>query len=83
MLFHSTLPSDKFEKEKAIVLEELAKDRNDPAYVAAAGFRAFAFRGTPLARPVLGSEASISALTRDDVYAYYRSRYVPANMTSS
>ena len=81
MLFHSTLPPDKFEKEKGIVLEELAKDRNDPQYVASTAFRAFAYAGTPLARPVLGSEESIRSMKREDVLAYYRSRYVPANMT--
>ncbi len=80
MLFHSTLPQDKFDKEKGIILEELAKDRNDPEYLAEEGFRAFAYGGTPLARPVLGSEASIQAMKRDDVLAYYRSRYVPSNM---
>ena len=80
MLFHSTLPADKFEKEKGIVLEELAKDENDPGYLAGAAFRSFAYAGTPLARPVLGSKESIGGLTRDRVYAYYKSRYVPANM---
>ncbi len=80
MLFHSILPQEKFDKEKGIVLEELAKDRNDPRSLAQEDFRAFAYAGTPLARPVLGSVASISALRRDDVYAYYKSRYVPSNM---
>ncbi len=80
MLFHSTLPSDKFEKEKGIVLEELAKDRNEPATIAAEEFRAFAYKGTPLARPVLGSGESIAGFRREDVLAYYESRYVPANM---
>lgn len=81
MLFHSTLPPDKFEKEKGIVLEELAKDENDPSYVAGEAFRSFAYAGTPLARAVLGTEASIRGLERDRVYAYYRGRYVPENMT--
>lgn len=80
MLFHSTLPPDKFEKEKGVVLEELARDRNDPAYLASEAFRAFAYAGTPLARPVLGTEASIRGLKRDDVLAYYRARYVPRDM---
>ena len=80
MLFHSTLPPDKFEKEKGIVLEELAKDRNDPAFIAGEGFRAFAYARTPLGRPVLGSAESIAAFRREDVLGYYKTRYVPANM---
>jgi predicted Zn-dependent peptidase len=81
MLFRSTLPEDKFEKERGIVLEELARDKGDPAYLATTAFRAFAYDGTPMARSVLGTEESIAALQRDDVLAYYKSRYVPENMT--
>jgi len=81
MLFHSILPPDKFEKEKGIVLEEIAKDRANPSYVAGSAHRAFAYASTPIARPVLGSEESIEGLKRDDVLAYYRARYVPGNMT--
>jgi len=81
MLFHSTLPPDKFDKEKGIVLEELARDRNDARYLAGAAFRSFAYEGTPLGRPVLGSASSIEGLERADVLAYYKSRYVPGNMT--
>lgn len=81
MLFHSVLPPDKFEKEKGIVLEEIAKDRANPSYVAGSAHRAFAYANTPIARPVLGSEESIEGLKRDDVLAFYHSRYVPGNMT--
>jgi zinc protease len=81
MLFRSTIPAENFEKERKIVLEELAQDRNDPDYDVDAAFRAFAFAGTPIARPVLGTEASLQAIGRSDVVAYYRARYVPANMT--
>jgi predicted Zn-dependent peptidase len=81
MLFRSTVPDENFEKERKIVLEELARDRVDPSYDVEAAFRAFAYAGTPIARPVLGTEASVGAITRSQVLAYYKKRYVPANMT--
>jgi predicted Zn-dependent peptidase len=81
MLFRSTIPDENFEKERKIVLEELARDRVDPSYDVEAAFRAFAYAGTPIARPVLGTEASLGAITRSQVLAYYKKRYVPANMT--
>lgn len=81
MLFRSTIPEDKYEKEKGIVLEELARDRNDPGYIARLGFREFAFARTPAARSVLGTETSIGQMRRDDVVAYYEKYYVPGNMT--
>jgi predicted Zn-dependent peptidase len=81
MLFRSTIPAENFEKERKIVLEELARDRSDPSYDLEAAFRAMAYGGTPIARPVLGTEASLAGITRPQVLAYYKARYVPANMT--
>ena len=81
MLFASTIPAENFEKERKIVLEELARDRTDPDYEIEARFRSFAFGGTPLERPVLGTEASLASVSRDTVVDYYRQRYVPANTT--
>jgi len=81
MVFRSTIPAENFEKERKIVLEELARDRSDPGYDLESAFRAQAFAGTPIARPVLGTEASLGAITRDDVVAYYKARYVASNMT--
>jgi zinc protease len=81
MLFRSTIPEESFEKERKIVLEELARDRSDPSYDPEAAFRAMAYAGTPIARPVLGTEASLGDITRDQVVSYYKARYVPSNMT--
>ena len=80
MLFHSTIPEENFEKERKIVLEELARDRSDPSHDLEERFRATAFAGTPIARPVLGTEVSLGALSRPQVVRYYKARYVPANM---
>ena len=80
MLFRSTIPEENFEKERKIVLEELARDRSDPSYDLEAAFRLTAFSGTPIARPVLGTEDSLGAITREQVLRYYKARYVPANM---
>lgn len=81
MLFRSTLPAENFEKERKIVLEEMARDRSDPDYDREVAFRAAALAETPLARPVLGTEASLGGITREAVLAYYRERYVASNMT--
>ena len=81
MLLNSILPDEKFEKEKGIVLEELAQDKGRPGYMVTRAFREFAYAGTRAEKSVLGTEESISGLQRDDVYEYYKSRYVPNNMT--
>ncbi len=81
MLFHSTIPQAKFDKERGIMLEELAKDRNNPAYLADLQFTAFAWADTPLAHPVLGTTKSLESIERDVVYNYYKQYYTPGNMT--
>src|SRR4030095_5706186 len=61
--------------------DEFARDLVDPSYAVEAAFRAFAYAGTPIARPVLGTETSLGAITRTQVLAYSKKRYVTANMT--
>ncbi len=80
MLFHSTFPEDKFEKEKGIIIEEIGKDRGNPDYLAQLFLRERVFQKTPYSRPVLGTVKTISAMKREDVISYYKEHYVPNNM---
>lgn len=79
MVFRSTLPVGKFEKERGIVIEEIARseargpDRDRP-------FREALFGGSPLSRAVLGTTESIARLHRNDVLDFYHRNYVPNNM---
>ena len=81
MLFNSTLPPEKFEKERGIVIEEIGKNADHPTHQVHNHFIRTLFSGTPYERPVLGTVSTISHLKRDDVQAYYRTWYVPNNMT--
>jgi len=81
MLLHSTLPEEKFEKERGIVLEELSKDRDDPDYVRDGALDELRYGpGNPFASPILGTEETIAALPRPTVVEYYKRQYVPSNM---
>jgi zinc protease len=83
MLFHSTLPADKFEKERGIVVGEIvqARDRDDDP--AGGIIREAAFAGSSLALPTLGTLSTIEHLSRDDVDAFYHNHYVPNNMITT
>jgi predicted Zn-dependent peptidase len=83
MLFHATLPEDKFEKEKGIVLEEIGQTLSRPAAQAKRELAAVLYPGHALALPTLGTYATIEALSRDEVLKYYRGTYVPNNMILS
>jgi zinc protease len=80
MLFHSVLPADKFEKEKGIILEEIAKDLDDPKTAAENNVHAILFQNHALSLPVAGTYTTIESLSRDDVYAFYKNAYRPNNM---
>jgi predicted Zn-dependent peptidase len=81
MLFNSTLPPEKFEKERGIVIEEIGKGADRPTHQVHNHFIRTFYSGTPYERPVLGTVSTISHLKRDDVQAYYHAWYVPNNMT--
>ncbi|MCX6640863.1 MAG: pitrilysin family protein [bacterium] len=82
MLFNSTLPPDKFEKEKKIVIEEIGKDEDSENYRVESFFEQVIFRGTPYQYPILGSRQSIGRLSRQQVLDYYHTYYVPNNMVT-
>ena len=81
MLFNSTLPPGKFEKERGIVIEEIGKSADRPSTQVRNHFLRTLYASTPYERPVLGTVSTITHLKRDDVLEYYRSWYVPNNMT--
>ena len=81
MLFNSTLPEEKFEKERGIVIEEIGRSADRPTYQVQNHFLRMFFAGTPYERPVLGTVSTISHLQREQVLEYYRTWYVPNNMT--
>jgi len=76
MLFHSTLPEEKFEKERGIVLEEIAKNEARRGNGDAEVFEAQVL----LAHRATGTPESIAGLKRERVLDYYERRYRPGNV---
>ena len=83
MLFHSVLPVEKFEKEKGIVLEEIARSLENEASQMERNIKSVLYPGHALSLPTLGTYATIESMNRDDVYEYYKNNYVPNNMIMS
>jgi zinc protease len=80
MLFNSTFPAENFEKEKGIVVEEIAQNQARPDYLSQLYFLRTVFEGTAYALPVLGTPLSIQHLTREAVVDFYHRYYIPNNM---
>lgn len=80
MLFNSTLPFDKFEKEKGIVLEEISKSLANPQEQYERNTASILYNGHALSLPTLGTYSTIQSMKRDDVFSFYKNNYVPNNM---
>ncbi|MDP1677785.1 MAG: insulinase family protein [Bacteroidota bacterium] len=83
MLFNSTLPTDKFEKEKGIVLEEISKSLADPQEQFERNTLSILYQGHALSLPTLGTYSTIQSMLRDNVNLFYKNNYVPNNMILS
>jgi predicted Zn-dependent peptidase len=80
MLFNSTFPEEKFEKEKGIVVEEIRKDFENNNFQKEMELRQAFYRNPPYSMPVIGTIETIEKMTRDQVVDYYDTYYSPNNM---
>ena len=77
---HSTFPADELERERRVILHELAEDEEDALSIASRLFDRLAFGAHPLARPVIGNRRNIERFTRDDLLGYVQRQYSGANV---
>jgi len=68
------------ELERAVVLEEIAMRADDPEDLLGEVFDTALFGAHPLGRPVIGSEESIRAMTRDRLRGFWRRHYTLPRM---
>lgn len=79
-VLHSTLPADEVAKEKDVILREIAMTKDDPDNRLWEAVFSATFREHPYRQPVIGHRDVFSAVTREGLTGYYRSRYVPNNL---
>jgi predicted Zn-dependent peptidase len=79
-MMRSTLPPGEFDTEKKVILEEIAMSDDQIDRQVYEFLHEKIYAGHPLAWPVLGTAATVSSLTRDQMNQYFESRYHPANM---
>lgn len=75
MLRHSRFDPVELEKERHVIVEEIHGIRDTPDdYVHDLVDQAL-WNGHPLGRPIIGSEETVEAITRDELIAYLREHY--------
>lgn len=80
MFSSAVLDPDEFDRERGVILEEIAMDRDDPTDFAFEQFIAGVMDGSPLARPIAGTPEEIRTVARDAVWEHYRAAYRPENL---
>jgi predicted Zn-dependent peptidase len=78
-LFHSTVPVERFAKERRVVIDEIRGRQEDPANALheQAWMRFF---GGPLGHPICGTIQHVRRMTAEDVRRFVTRQFVPANM---
>ncbi len=79
MIFHSTLPKDKIAKEKSIVIQEIQQDRMRPSHAEGVLLRHTLFPDSSYGMKVLGDEASVKRIPREEILRFYHKYYAPSN----
>jgi predicted Zn-dependent peptidase len=80
MLFSPRLDQAELEKERLVVLEELRMYQDSPQEHVHSLFDQITWPNHPLGRDVVGTEASVKSLTRDDLLSYLDTHYLPKNL---
>ncbi|OWK46349.1 M16 family metallopeptidase [Fimbriiglobus ruber] len=79
-ILRPSLRTEDFDTEKQVILEEIKMYEDAPGSMAWDHAKRIYFADHPLGNTILGSMESVSALTRDQMKAYYDRRYVAPNI---
>lgn len=80
IFLNSTFPLDEIERERKVVLQEIKMRDDSPEEYIHDRFHQNFWRGQKLGMPILGSEETVSALSRDSILAHKDSRYRPQDI---
>jgi zinc protease len=80
-MMNSTLPPEEYQKEQEVIRREFAMGMDDPDRVAGLLLFSTAYQVHPYRFPVIGNIEIYNQLTQEQVMQYYKTRYVPNNLT--
>jgi predicted Zn-dependent peptidase len=80
-ILRPSLRQDDFDMEKKVIIEEIGMYEDQPTWSAYDHAKKLYFAEHKLGNSILGTPDSITALTRDQMHAYFRRRYVAPNVT--
>lgn len=73
--FFSTFPKDEMEKEKSVILDEIASYEDQPEEAINDDFESMLFAGHPLGENILGTPQSVKSFTQQDLANFMDKNY--------
>jgi predicted Zn-dependent peptidase len=80
LVLHPSFDAAEMDRERAVILEELAAVEDAPEELLWEEFIATFWLDHPLGIPILGTRETVSSLQPDDLRAFFRRAYDPANV---
>lgn len=76
----STFPESEIETERGVVLDEIISYKDNPTEDVYDRFESLLFEGTPLDRPILGTQASVKKISADMLRRFVAEKFIPEKM---
>lgn len=83
ILLNSSFSEDELEKEREVILQEIAGAKDDPEDIAYEMLQETAFPRQALGRPILGTPKSVRAISAADLRGFLARQYAPQAMVFS
>ena len=83
ILLHSKFDPVDIERERQVIIEEINMSKDSPSQQVNMLIDGLLWPGHPLGRDVAGSKESVAAITRDMMFDYLESQYLPGNTVVS
>ena len=80
ILQHSVFEVEELERERAVILQEIAHAQDSPEDLVFELFQELAYPDHPLGRPITGLPEIVKALDRSKIYDYMKQNYGPRNL---
>jgi len=80
ILFHSTFPAEEIEKERGVILDEIASYLDQPEEAIQDDFEELLFKGHPIGRNILGTPESVGRLNSEDIQQFIAANYNTGQM---
>ncbi|GAB3915029.1 pitrilysin family protein [Mucilaginibacter boryungensis] len=80
LIFHSTFPEVELQKERGVILDEIASYLDQPEEAIQDDFEGILYKGHPIGNNILGTPESVNKLNKADIDNFISSNYNTAQM---